>query len=116
VKGTCWLAMSGRVEEGPRGALFSVALWWLCLECSPVLLGCCWLIACGFGCVGRVGPRVVLGGVCGWGWCVAWGWFGDRAGGVVRIGWVRIGVIAPRAVRPGTMWNCSPIIVVVQCR
>jgi hypothetical protein len=44
VKGTCWLAMSGRVEEGPRGALFSVALWWLCLECSPVLLGCCWLL------------------------------------------------------------------------
>jgi hypothetical protein len=60
------------------------------------------------------GSAVVLGGVCGWGWCVAWGWFGDRAGGVVRIGWVRIGVIAPGAVRPGTMWNCSPIIVVVR--
>ncbi|MCU1654423.1 MAG: hypothetical protein JWQ60_5572, partial [Pseudonocardia sp.] len=59
-----------------------VALWWwLCLECSPVLLGCagCYrLIDRLRDLVVRVGPRVVLGGVCGWGWCVAWGWFGDR--------------------------------------
>ena len=67
-----------------------------------------WLFACG------IWSSWAAWRVGGWGWCVAWGWFGDRAGGVVRIGWVRIGVIASGAVRPGTMWNCSPIIAVVR--